>query len=439
MRYLAFLFVLLSAQLAQAQTIVVTSWSEPGACGGDGVWGGLVNVYWPAQDLPMAIRLSRFCDGGYGAYLEGVGGDPNVFTRPGFDPIRADVLALIAAPCSNCPEECDPVNESLIGLNCCPSPQFGATYYVAVDENDCPYLACNTANCMTCPPPPATPEGTSCPCGAGETGDGTITYVYENGCPVGTVCDGCEPCPELMNVGEPCEYRDVDGELIQGTYGTETGPDNCPRLVCRADTSGQGCEEDYNEDGVPDVLEGNPYRDMDHGAACECEDGEQGTVKWANNGFGCLVPSCECKCEDKDGDDCCDDEDPDPDDSSVTCEDCEFEIGEKVTAIQNVFLSKIPSPSTTNTVAYNFEFDLGATPIYVFGKPVAFGQRFGGNLSSGEMWLGQQQENPGRVGVNHEVFEWFIARRGEFRSLLSLVAYAFGLRAILLAIFDPSR
>ncbi|WP_437192680.1 hypothetical protein [Planctomicrobium sp. SH527] len=448
MRYLAFFCLLLAAQISHAgvQTLVIY---QPGYCDDGGHWMTERKLLlWPdenpADTYQFVFRLYVRCDGTKRITYQYSGQFIDIPDHYWWNQFRPALLALIPGPCADCPSECDPVNTSLVGLNCCPSPQFGATYTVAQNEDGCDYLACNTANCMTCPPPPSTPEGSTCPCGEGESGTGTITYVYENGCPVGTFCDGCEPCPEVTGDGGDCIYRDVDGSDVPGTYQRETGPDGCPYLVCKGTPPG-GCNEDYDGNGIEDVLEGNPYREMDEGADCECENGDAGTVKWENNGFGCLVPSCDCKCEDKDKDDCCDDEDPDPNDKDVNCNSCEFKIPEKIAAIKALFLAKIPATSSTQTSQYEFEFDLGATPIYLFGRPVAFGERFGGDLSDLQMWIGSrdsggtdEEGNPTRP-TNHEVFNWFGERRTEFRNLLSLIAYAFGLRAILFAIFDPSR
>lgn len=335
----------------------------------------------------------------------------------------------------DCPE-CGPYDGGAVGLNCCPSGHYGATWYVAKDHFNCDFLACNTANCQECPPDPdLPPEGAWCECPEGEIG-GVVVFTYDlNGCPVGWFCDSCEPCPPLTPqqealIGQRCSYGGMDG-----IYMVQGGADGCDEVYCNVEVD--LCEVDANRDGVPDYLEGNPYRDIPAGTECTCENGQPGKVISENNEDGCPVPKCgECEepCEDEDNDECCDDEDPDPEDPDVKCDDCDLELGSRISSLIGQFRAAIDlTESSYSEAPDSWTFEVNATqPI---PGVVVFGLRFGGDLTSGTFWF----ENPGNSSSWDSVFGEFYSHRNTLRGLCACGVYLAFFYSVLTAAFHPAR
>jgi len=328
---------------------------------------------------------------------------------------------------------CDQYNENLVGFSCCPPGQFGATYYVATDADGCDYVTCNTSACHGCPTPPSVSEGSTCSCGEGQ-GDGVVAYTYDSdGCPVGTICDSCVPCPELAgSAGDSCEASDGSpGHLVSGTTA-----DGCPTLACATDDI-PVCELDSNRNGTPDYLDGNPLAAVEEGTACACSNGDQGVVEMRNNSDGCPVPTCSCESDcaagDVDNDGCCDDEDPDKEDPNSNCDSCDYKFSQKVGEIVGLFRAKIGVPQGgTSSKDWEFDVDLGST-----GSTAAFGIRFGGNLTTGTFWLGQ----PGGPVRPEQgtVFSEFLSWRSTVRIVLALCCYLIFSGNVLSAVFNTAR
>lgn len=289
----------------------------------------------------------------------------------------AAIRAVAGGPCANCSDvgpPCPPIDTGLIGLNCCPVGESGATYFQTVNSKGCPVLACASFNCdSNCPPPPSGTEGSACNCGDGTTG--TLVYTYdENGCPNGTFCDDCELC-DPVEQGNPCTCEDG------GTGRTSQGPDDsmgCPTEFC--DCLGVDCNADENENGIPDSQEDNPYQAKEEGESCTCEGGERdgGTIVIENDENGCPQPRCKCECQDKggdaDGDGCCDDEDPDPEDESKDCKSCEDHIQDRFQLVIAKFANKVGLQEIT-VEDQEWEFGIDTSSLssdHIYSFPISF-------------------------------------------------------------------
>lgn len=393
----------------------------------------------------------------------------------------------------NCPSfpggECSQVESPLVGFNCCGSGSFGATYYIHTDPLGCETLACQSENCHPCENPPATAEGTPCNCPSG-VGQGVTVWTYgPNGCPTGTACDECvicppksgppgqpctcsdgrsgslvddtgpdgcpisrcecgPPCEPIGDPGGPCQVRIEGGEVASGTFEVRTDVNDCDYLACVPGS----CNVDENEDGVADRLEENPLHGFSINAPCDCpglpgdEGLAAGVVGFYDDENGCPTPFCNnCPASscadfggDTDGDGCCDNEDPDPNDPTVGCQDCQFQILEKVQSIVSLFRNKIKLDVETDDVEHpDYVFNLTTSGINPMGQTSSFGIVFGGDFDSFAFWLHTPPEGV-RPGQG-EVFAELNTLRTTFRNTLQAV-FLFSFAFITFkAVFDPSR
>ncbi|WP_437229793.1 hypothetical protein SH661x_001626 [Planctomicrobium sp. SH661] len=427
-----------------AGTVLVQLSGSGQGCTSGGAYFTLLRRTTGGQDIPYLFQYS--CSNNSFTRRDN-GGPENVITAQEYTDAATAVgytfcPTFLNAGCGYPPPPCPGYDGGQVGQNCCSNGLFGATYYVATDGDGCEYLACNSGSCHGCGDPPSPGEGQSCSCGEGQ-GNGVTSFTYDgNGCPNGTFCDDCQPCPELSGGDLEQVGRECQTETASGHFEIVDGPDGCPTLDCVSDPD--PCLADSNRDGVYDYLEGNPYGpmlSMGEGYACVCEDDREGKLHIENNEDGCPVPSCVCEedeCKDAggdtDGDGCCDDEDPDPNDSEVNCDDCNMKIKEKMQEIVQTFRYAVALPYAGGTESqWDFEIDLMSTSDSPLIRP--FGIKFGGDLTEGRLWVGQESAGSVNDDVLARLFEW----RSTVRGVIAGGVYLLFAMQCLFALFDPSR
>lgn len=391
------------------------------------------------------LYLASVCDGN-SVELRGSLRVNHVPTPLDEETARIAVIAAMAEfaydpyspPCPgwNCGPPCAEIDDSSVGLNCCGGGNYGATWYVGQDSNQCSVLKCNNVDCRSCPPFDGSDEGQPCACAAG--GQGTLVLQYgSNGCPNGVFCDGCEPCPEVdeSQVGSPC----TTANSLPGQWAITTGTDHCPTLVCMEipQEPDDPCTKDENEDGIPDYLEGNPFATLEPGDDCYCGEGKSGKIVDEENEDGCPVPTCDCdeedeeeKCPDYDGDGCCDEDDPDPEDPKYGCEDCEHAIVEEINRAYYTLseLISLPRSGVVNQT-WQFELDLGSTV-----GPGGLGQMITGDLNALQFYF-----SGGRPVGFQEAVDELEMYRSRIRNLLAAGIYCLFAVSCLYALFNPAR